>query len=77
MWDLGTSLSACSDPVTLTYDIPQGSILGPIMFTLYMVPLGKICKNHNITYQLYTDDQQMYITFKLKIKGAKNTAYND
>ena len=68
--DLGTDLSSCSELVTLTYDIPQGSVLGPIMFTLYMVPLGKICRNHDITYQLYADDQQMYISFKQNIKCA-------
>ena len=69
--DLGRNLGACSDLVTLTYDIPQGSVLGPIMFTLYMVPLGEICRKHDITYQLYVNDQQMYISFKLKIKGAQ------
>ena len=69
--DLGTDLGACSALVTLTYGIPQGSVLGPIMFTLYTVPLSKIYRKHNITYQLYVENQQMYISFKLKIKGSQ------
>ena len=53
--DLGTDLSACSDPVTLMFCIPQGSVLSLIMFTLYTV---EICRKHDITYQLYADDKQ-------------------
>ena len=54
--------------VSLTSDIPQGSVLGPILFTLYTVPLGDICRSHGIEFQLYADDQQNYLTFK-PIKG--------
>ncbi len=32
---------------------PQGSFLGPILFSLYMGPLGSIFRKYNIMYNLY------------------------
>ena len=43
--------------------MPQASVLGPILFTLYMCLLGQICANQ-IQYHHYADDQQIYLSFK-------------
>lgn len=51
-----------SDPMQLTLGVPQGSILGPLLFCLYTTNFHKYvrhCKMH-----MYADDTQLYLSFK-------------
>ena len=52
--------------ITLDQGIAQGSVLRPIAFTLYMSPLGNICRENDVHAQFFADDKLMYLAFKPK-----------
>ena len=42
--------------------VPQGSVLGPLCFTLYTSPLEDLIASYDVSYMLYADDIQLYVT---------------
>ena len=70
--------STLSHPVALHYGVSQGSVLGPILFSLYANPISSIIHSHSsINYHFYADDTHLYIAlspanFSQAIQKLKN-----
>ena len=58
---LATGSTSCLFP--LTCGVPQGSVLGPILFNMYTTPLSTIVASSSLNHHLYADDTQLFISF--------------
>ena len=63
---LGTNLSS---PLAVEYGVPQGSILGPVLFTLYINELPSCINFSNVI--MYADDTVILFFFLCTIDGSR------
>ena len=52
-----------SSKANLKFGVPHGSVLGPLLFSLYTTPLSSMTFEHAIPHHLYADDSQLYVSF--------------
>jgi len=53
----------------LKYGVPQGSIIGPRIFTMYSQNVASIIRRHGLYFHCYSDDVQIYAIFDPNVPG--------
>ena len=50
----------------LKYGVPQSSVLGPLLLSLFFAPIEEVVLDHGLRCMVYADDTQLYITVKVR-----------
>jgi len=49
--------------------VPQGSVLGPLLFTAYVSPVGELIESHGVSYHRFADDTQLLVAMNVTDAG--------
>ena len=53
-----------SSQIGLKFGIPQGSVLCPVLFCIYTLPLGLSIQTYHLEYHFFAGDSQIFIESK-------------
>ena len=69
--DVATRLQSNLQPVIS--GVPQGSVLGHLLFILYLGPIEDVIKSHGFDCMLYADDSELYVAFNRRSRQSAIT----
>lgn len=53
----------CSSKHKLACSVPQGSALGPILYSMYTAPIADVINRDSMGFHFYADDRHTYMPF--------------
>ena len=57
----------------LHFGVPRGSVLGPLLFTIYSGPIANIAGDRGLHVHLYADDTQLYFSYDINSPDEEST----
>jgi len=58
-----------SETCALSSGVPQGSVLGPLLFAMYVSEIDAVIQSHSVQYRQYADDLMIYLSLVPKAFG--------